>query len=355
MAAQLNVVTGATGLLGSHVVEQLVARGERVRALVRPSSDVAFLRRLGVELAVGDLQTPATLSGAFEGAKVVYHCAARVGDWGAWEQFRTEVVESTRNVLAACRAAHVGRVLHVSSVAVYGHPRMPASGIGEDHPLGQRLRLWDHYCRAKIQAERLARAYGPLVTVVRPTWVFGPRDRNTMPRLVQALRGGWVSLLGSGENLLNIVHACDVAAGAIRAANHPDAAGQVYHLCSEGEVTQRQFLDALADGLGLPRVSRRVPYLVAFWGGFLGEVIARVCRWGRAPFVSRYSVGLMGRPARFRIDKARLQLEWQPRVPVLDGLRETLDWLRVQQPPGLSASSELSAKATAHVEANWES
>jgi nucleoside-diphosphate-sugar epimerase len=355
MAAHLNVVTGATGLLGSHVAEQLVARGEPVRALVRPSSDVSFLRRLGVELAVGDLHAPATLSGVFDGARIVYHCAARVGDWGTWEQFRTEVVESTRNVLAASHAARVGRVLHVSSVAVYGHPRMPAGGIGEDRPLGQRLRLWDHYCRAKIQAERVARAYGPLVTVVRPTWVFGPRDRNTMPRLVRALRAGWVALLGSGDNLLNIVHARDVAAGAIRAANHPDAAGQVYHLCSEGEVTQRQFLDALTDGLGLPRVTRRIPYPVALWGGLLGEVIARICRLGRAPYISRYSVGLMGRPACFRIGKARSQLEWQPRVPVLEGLRETLAWFRLQQKPDLPSGRDLSENMTQVVQTNWES
>src|SRR5437763_1933268 len=85
---QLNVVTGATGLLGSHVAEQLVARGERVRALVRQSSDVTFLRGLGVELAEGDLKDFASLQRAVTGADVVYHCAAQVGEWGPWRVFR---------------------------------------------------------------------------------------------------------------------------------------------------------------------------------------------------------------------------------------------------------------------------
>src|SRR4051812_32150143 len=103
MAAKLNVITGATGLLGSHIAEQLVERGERVRALVRPTSDTTFLRTLGVELVEGDLSKPATLPGAVAGADVVYHCAARVGDWGPWRLFKAEVVDATANLLDACK------------------------------------------------------------------------------------------------------------------------------------------------------------------------------------------------------------------------------------------------------------
>ncbi|HYT92405.1 MAG TPA: NAD-dependent epimerase/dehydratase family protein [Gemmataceae bacterium] len=323
--AKLNVVTGATGLLGSHIAEQLAARGQRIRAVVRPTSDVAFLRQLGAELALCDIRDRETLIRAVAGADVVYHCAARVGDWGNWRRFQTDVIETARNVLQACQAGGVGRILYVSSVSVYGHPRPSPVRLTEDEPLGQRLGIWDHYCRAKIAAEELARAYGPEVTIIRPTWIFGPRDRNTFPRLLRALRGGWVSLLGTGDNLLNIVYAADVAEGAILAANHPNARGQVYHLCSEGEVTQRQFYDALSDALGLPRVTRQRPYWLAFWGGFVGEVIARLFRWGRAPYISRYSVRLVGRPAHFSIEKARKELGWQPRVGILEGVRRTLE------------------------------
>src|SRR5882762_10185311 len=101
MTATRNVVTGATGLLGSHVAEQLVARGERVRALVRPGSDVAFLKQLGVELVHGDLHDVVSLPPAVAGADIVYHCAARVGDWGSWADFRAQVVEATCHLVAA--------------------------------------------------------------------------------------------------------------------------------------------------------------------------------------------------------------------------------------------------------------
>lgn len=327
MNAKLNLVTGATGLLGSHIVEQLVAHGERVRAIVRPTSDVAFLRQLGVELSHADLLDPASLKAAVAGADVVYHCAARVGDWGSWADFQAQVIDATRNLVAACRAARIGRLLHVSSIAVYGHPPKKKR-ITEDEPRGQRLRFLDHYCRAKRQAEDVVWDADLDVRVVRPSWIYGPRDRNGLPRLANALRGRWVKVQGPGDNLLNIVYAGDVAEGAIRAANEPAARGQAYHLCSEGEITQQQFLDTLCDALGLPHVERHVSPRYAYLGGLLGDVIARLFRWNRPPYISRYSVGLIARPANYSIDKARQQLGWQLRVRPQDGLRTAALWLR---------------------------
>src|SRR5262249_36843959 len=157
------------------------------------------------------------------GADVVYHCAARVGDWGPWRAFRREVIEATGNLLDACRNAGVGRVLHVSSIIVYGHPREGSEHFDEDEPLGQNLWVWDYYCRAKIRAEELCRQYPGALTVVRPSWIYGPRDRTTLPRVLKALDAGRVVQIGPGNNRLNIVYAADVAAGAIRAANHPGA------------------------------------------------------------------------------------------------------------------------------------
>ncbi len=327
MAGKLNVITGTTGLLGSHIAEALVKRGERVRALVRPSSDLAFLRGLGVELAVGDLHDAESLRRAVGGADVVYHCAARVGDWGPWSLYRREIIDATGNLLDACRAAGAGRVLYVSSVTVYGHPRDRGAAITEDAPLGQRLYwFWDYYCRSKIAAEALARAAGPSVTIVRPSWIYGPRDRTSLPRLMAAFRAGRVTLIGSGDNLLNVVYAADVAEGAILAANHPQAGGRAYNLCSEGEVTQRQFLDALTEVLGLPPVRRRLPFWLAYAGGFLSEVIGRAIFLKRPPHITRYAVGLVGRPTRFSIARAREELGWRPQVGAHEGLRRALEW-----------------------------
>lgn len=326
MPARVNVVTGATGLLGSHIAERLREHGERVRAFVRPTSDTSFLRSLGVECAVGDLTEPESLRRAVAGADIVYHCAARVGDWGPWRVFQGEIIDATANLLDACRCVGVGRVLHVSSIIVYGHPRIRSKQFTEEEPLGQNLWMWDYYCRAKLRAEELCRQYPGDWTIVRPSWMYGPRDRNSLPRVLKAMDAGRAGIIGAGDNLLNILYAGDVAEGAIRAANHAPAKGEAYNLSSEGEITQRDFLDLLTDELGRPRLRKWVPYWFAFGGGFLSELIGRIIRMRRPPHLTRYAVALIGRSTRFSIAKAREQLGWRPRVGIHEGVRRTLEW-----------------------------
>jgi nucleoside-diphosphate-sugar epimerase len=321
-------LTGATGLLGSHLAEQLAGRGERVRCLVRSTSDVRFLCSLGVELVTGDLAMPASVREAVRGAEVVYHCAAKVGEWGAWPAYQAHVIDATANLLDACRAEGVGRVLHVSSITVYGHlPQRPGL-FTEDEPLGQDLWVWDHYCRAKIRAEELCRQYPGPWTIIRPSWMYGPRDRNTLPRLIKALQARRVRLIGDGNNLMNLIYVGDVADAAIRAARHPAAAGEAYNLSSAGEITQRQFFDALTELLGLPRLQRRVRFPTAFWLGWVSELVGHAIRLQRPPHVTRYGVSLFGRSTQFSVAKARMQLGWEPRVPATEGLRRTLEWYR---------------------------
>jgi nucleoside-diphosphate-sugar epimerase len=331
-SARSHLITGATGLLGSHIAEQLAARGENVRALVRPSSDTRFLRQLHVPLIEGDLQDPASIRRAVIGTDIVYHCAARVSDWGPWSQFEREIVSATRNLVEACRAEQVGRLLHVSSISVYGNYRAKDGLVSEDAPLGHKLMLWDYYPRAKILAEKVVGEYGGNVTVVRPSWIYGERDRITIPRVIPALREGRVPVLGTGENLLNIIYAGDVAAGAILAAHHPGAAGQVYNLCSEGEVTQRQLLDTLTDALGLPRIRKRVPLFLAARFAFVKEMLGRLLRRAKPPTITRRAIYLIGRPTLFSTAKARAELGWQPKVDIHEGIRRALGWYLGSEP-----------------------
>jgi 2-alkyl-3-oxoalkanoate reductase len=324
--SRLHVLTGATGLLGSHVAEILVARGERVRALVRASSDTTHLRGLGVDLVVGNLNYPASLPPALDGADVVYHCAAHVGDWGPWALFQERIIDTTKNLVEACTRVGVGRLLHVSSIAAYGHPRLGGSEFTEDEALGQNHWWWDHYSRAKVASERIARAFPGAWTVVRPSWIYGPRDRATLPRVLKALQAQRVALIGRGDNLLNIIFAGDVADGCVRAAEHPAAVGRAYNLSSEGEITQRDFLHLMTRELHLPPIRRRVPFWLAFRGAFLAEVIGRMIFLKRPPHFTRTAVALIGRPTRFSVARARNELGWRPQVPVTEGLRRTLTW-----------------------------
>jgi len=128
-----SLVTGGSGFLGSHLVEALVARGEKVRVLVRPTSKIDHLENLKVELVYGNMNNIQSLREAVQNVERVYHCAAIATDWGTWESFRNTNVTGVHNLLEAALKAGVGKFIHVSSTDVYGHPDYPAD---ETTPIG---------------------------------------------------------------------------------------------------------------------------------------------------------------------------------------------------------------------------
>ncbi|HZW34077.1 MAG TPA: NAD-dependent epimerase/dehydratase family protein [Isosphaeraceae bacterium] len=330
------LVTGATGLLGSHLAERLTARRHRVRALVRPRSRTEFLESLGAEIVRGDLTDPASCAAALEDVAQVYHCAAKVGDWGAWREFQVGCLDATRTLAEAAVAAGVGRFLHISSTSAYGHPHDRATPVDETEPLGQNVWFLDHYTRSKVECERLlwtmADEGGLPLTVIRPSWLFGERDRTTVPRFLREFGRGRMLVVGRGENPLSAVYAGVVADAAILAANDPDSRGEAYNITNQGRITQQEFLDLFADALGLPRVRRHVPYRLAYAGGFLLEMQDRLLRRVRPPRVTRYGAWLLGRSLEYSTEKARTRLGWQPALGYRESIERTIGWFRAQDP-----------------------
>ena len=134
-----NLVTGGSGFLGSHLADALLKRGEKVRALIRPTSNLAHLQNIDVELVYGDLDDIQSLQKAATGIHRIYHCAALAADWGSWKNFRTANVSGVGNILKAAVGAAVDKFIHISTADVYGHPDYPAS---ETAPY--RLRGWPY-------------------------------------------------------------------------------------------------------------------------------------------------------------------------------------------------------------------
>lgn len=326
----MNLITGATGLLGSHIAEQLVAAGQRVRVLVRGNSDTKFMDSLGVEKVPGDVTDAASLAAAFDGVERVYHAAAQVGDWGPWERYVAVTIQGTANMLAAAKKARVKRFLQVSSISAYGHPDGAGLVLDETAPLGVSLHKWSYYSRAKVEAEKLAwaahNAGDVPVTVVKPSWLYGPRDRASMPRLIRAIRAGKAKLIGDGTNRLNLTHAANEAEGCILAATTEKALGQNYNLSNDGVITQGEYFNAIAAAIGAKPVTRTVPYKVARTAAFVFELFGHLFACKKPPLVTRYAVWLMGRRCFFSCEKARRELNWQPRIGYEKGIAEAVTW-----------------------------
>ena len=342
----LNLVTGATGMLGSHIAEKLTARGDSVRALVRPGSRTGFLESLGVELVEGDLTDAGSCSQAVRGVDAVYHCAAKVGDWGRWPEFESACLDGTRNLAEAAIDADVARFLHISSTSAYGHPAEGSPPIDESAPLGRNLwPLWDYYTRSKVDCERLlwdlVERRGLRLTVIRPSWLYGERDRTTLERLVGRLRAGKVPLIGPGDNPLSAIYAGNVADAAIRAARDPGSVGEAYNITHQGQITQREFLDLFIEAIGAPPIRRKISYRLTFAAAFLIEAIARTRGRKTPPLITRYATWLMGRSLSYSTTKAEVKLGWKPALDNRESIRRSVRWfLETEQARGQSAPPE---------------
>jgi len=333
------LVTGATGFIGSHLVNRLLERDDEVRALVRPSSDLSYLEERGVELVSGDITDPASLPAAMAGIDVVYHAAAMVSDWGPWREFQAVTIDGTRNVLEEAARAGVPRFLHVSTDGVYAH-RCLGKRMTEETPLETRFAWWDYYRRSKLAAERVAWRYhrdGRLtVTVVRPGVVLGERDRATVPGAIAFLRSKSAAYLGSGRNRLPYVYAGDMATACALAASSDEGAGQAYNLVSQETVTQRDLFASIAEEAGLALPKRAMPLPVIYGVALAMEMISVLRGRRTRPSLTRMAVTMIGADYLEDAGKAERELGWRARTPMREAVRRSVEWQRAAQPQAAS-------------------
>lgn len=319
------LVTGASGFIGWHVVRELRRLERPVRALVRADSQVQQLRSLGVEIYVGDLLQADSLAAAVKGCSAVVHLAGAMQ--GADEEaYRRVNVDGTLNLLDA--VAHHGRGLRrfifASSLAAVGPARgsQPPDESVEPRPVGP-------YGRTKLEAEAevLERRERLAVTVFRPPIVYGPRDRSLLPYF-QLIRAGLLLLPGGGEQLVAVVHARDLAAAMVGALERDHPSGSVFHLCDGPARRLRDLGEAIRLAQGTPSITLRIPRDTMRWVQRAGRI---ALRWTpELPMWLHPDSLEMVLAAGWTCSDTliRRTLGWEPKVTLLEGLAETVDWYR---------------------------
>jgi nucleoside-diphosphate-sugar epimerase len=313
-------VTGGTGLVGSHVIEEALKRGHRVRALARPGSDTKWLDTWGVEKVQGDLEDVLALQRGVVGADWVLNCAAKVGDWGTLEEFRRLNVDALKLLLDAAKEAKISRFVHISSLGVYEG----RDHFGTDETTPPAADSLDAYTRSKTEAEALALRYfketGLPIAIVRPGFIYGERDRTVLPKLLTNLRRGSFAYFGSGQQALNCIYVKNLVHAIFLAAENPKAVGEVFNVTDGARVSKRQFVGRVAelDGLKAPR--RRIPLWLA---RFLATAMERRAKRKGAtepPLVNKARYKFLGLNLDYSIEKARKVLGYNPPFTTEQGL-----------------------------------
>lgn len=317
----IDLVTGATGFIGSHLAQRLLRDGRNVRVLCRAGSEPRLPPDVAAraEIARGDLRDRASLVAAVTGATRVFHCAAHVLDWGAEAEFVDMNVRGTQWLLEAARDAGVRRVVHYSSIAVFGTPSPARFDDGSPYGTGRDL-----YTRTKIEGERVAFRFAELglaLTVLRPAVVYGPRGRWLEEPLAM-IEKGKLFLLGGGAGTCHPCYIENLVDASVLAAEHGGAAGAAFIVGDDDPISFRTYFDGIAAIAGRPPVRRSVPLPAARAVAGVLELGARVVGARGRPLLTHTALDMVTTTSVMSMDKIRRELGFQPRYRFATAVEE---------------------------------
>ena len=324
-------VTGASGFIGANLVHELVARGHRVKALLRPGADTRGLAGVEFERVAGDISDRAALERGMRGCDWVFHLAASYHLWlRDYAPMYAANVDGTRNVIEAATAAGCSRIVYTSTVGCIGLPE-PVNGVitptDEATPVSE-AQMTNHYKLSKWRAEVVARelaAKGAPVVIVNPSAPVGPRDVKPTPTgqiVVDFLNRAMPAFVDTG---LNFVHVRDVVIGHILAAER-GRVGERYILGNtEGNWTLKQALDALAEITDLPAPKFQTPHALAFAVACVSEAGAAIT--GKPPKAPLAGVRMARYKMWFNPAKAIRELGL-PQTPPKQALADAVEWFK---------------------------
>lgn len=322
-------VTGGAGFLGGHIVDKLMTEGHSVCCLVRDDCKKARLVKMGVEVVYGDLRDFDSMKHLVKGFDCVFHAAAKVSDWGDWNDFYENTVLGTQNILISAEEAGVSKFLHVSTVDVYD-PKMMTKNclIDEESPLIS-IKTNYYYAKAKLMAEAevmSAHYRGKIKTaIIRPATIYGRRDKTILPRFIDFIKdpeSGWVDNFNPVMGLVNVV---DVADLCVKAISSMVVSGRSFNATSDQYVRIRDFAEIVCKKFNIKKLVRTYPYGLLWFIENFSEFYGTLTHQKKPPILTKVGLRFLTLEQRFSIDRAVSELCWYPGITLPNGLDDIND------------------------------
>lgn len=316
------LVTGGTGFIGSRLVERLVRQEHQVCCVAKDRLNSVFLESIKVELVLGDLNDGMNLDEIVEGAECIYHLAGMTRARSNREYYEGNYLATKKFINICARSSkNLKRFVYVSSQAAAG-PSRNGKPLTEDAP----CRPVSHYGRSKMLAEKEVLRYRDKlpITIVRPSAVYGPRDRD-MYQYILLVKKHLQPLVGLGTKWLNLIYVDDLVSGLLLAGEHPNAEDETFFIGSETSYATAEIGKTIAAILNLKPIRIHIPHLAVFSVGAIGEGIARLT--GKQIFFNIQKAKESVQPGWiFSVQKAKSRLGFSQRVSLLEGMRRTYGW-----------------------------
>jgi len=326
------LVTGATGFIGSHLVEELIKRGEKIKCLVKRENKnkmeeelEKMIKALGVEIHYGDLTKKETLKGLADGVDIVFHLAAvaRPMNIPREEYFRVNTL-GTRNLLEVCVGKNIKKIVHVSSISAVG-PAISGKPVNES----TNPKPVDFYGESKLAAEEVVFDFIkqhkiPIVTV-RPPMIYGPRDFELL-KLFKVINTGFFPLLGKGKGHFEFCFVKNLVQGLILAEKNGKP-GELYHLSDIKSYSLKEVAETIADAENKKLVNAQIPNSVFWFFGGIMELFGFI--FGFYPMFRSTTVKWMTQDYWVTdISKAKNELNYKPQISLREGVKETVEWYK---------------------------
>ena len=314
------LVTGASGFIGSHLVENIVKK-HNVRCLVRVNSDTTFLKKLGVEINIGDLTKKQTLHGITKDIDVVFHLAAQMRKWNLPENIYRDInVTGTKNILEASLKESIDQFIHCSTASIIG----PFKG----KPLNETYTSYNTrnvYNKTKAEAEKIVLSHKNSIpiTVIYPDLVFGPRNFNYLP-LFRAIKHKKIQLIGNGDNFHQPTFVSDIIQGFMLVFKNKKAIGEKFIIASEKPITSREMIYTIADEFDVKISPLHIPLNLAKMSRFVIEGLGQMLNY--EPPLTQAIIDFFTVNHAYDISKAKKILGYKPRINFKDGVKRTIEW-----------------------------